>query len=369
MNMVIIKIVGLGDLLMLTPAIREYKSRFPSEKIIVITGDSNKEVLKNNPFVDEIVCVDDTALYNGSIISKANQALKLAGVLKRLMPVKVFILHRDWRWNALAMLSGVRIRHGFRRHIHSLFLTRVVTTTMREHEIDKYFKLFGIPGMPDRERCRMDIFPDAGDRERVDDFLSHFATGNIVAVSPGGAVNTKGEWPLKRWPLERYKDLIGLLVKDGYFIFLIGGVKDAPLSSRLSDYFKDIRGRQLYDLAGKHSIQETYSILTRCRLMVTHDSGPMHIAAAAGIPVISIFGPTSPDETSPLTKGSHYFWSGGKFSCAPCYRFGKMPHCRTNACMTDITVEQVYARIRETLTLSKVSCLNMIANDTKKSIG
>ncbi|MFC1885196.1 glycosyltransferase family 9 protein [Thermodesulfobacteriota bacterium] len=344
---VIVRLVGLGDLLMLTPAIREHKKRFPLEKIALVVGESNKEVFDNNPHIDMVIGVDDVKIYSGRFISQLQEACKLINALRKLRPSKIFLLQRDWRWSVVAILSGIKKRLGFRRHVHSLLLTRAIATTDKEHEINKYFRLFSLDGSKRKDHYRLDIFSGLTDKKWADDLVQKIPHNNLIALSPGGAVNTKGEWALKRWPLEYYQGLLMLLAKKEYTIVLIGGTRDVPLTKKMRTILPSINSDQLYDLAGKYPIQKAFSILKKCMLMVTHDSGAMHIAAAADIPVISIFGPTRPDETRPLTEGSYSFWHGSELPCAPCYRFGKLPDCKTGACMKAVTPEMVYDKITE----------------------
>ena len=345
----IVRLVGLGDLLMLTPAIRKYKQRIPQEKIILVVGESNKEVFKNNPYIDIIIGVDDARIYSGSLIGQLKEAYRLILLFRKLKPSKIFLLQRDWRWGMVAILAGIKKRYGFRRHVHGLLLTKAIATTEKEHEIDKYFRLFGFDGSKGKDHYRLGIFSGLHDEKCADELVKKLPPGNLIALSPGGAVNTKGEWALKRWPLEYYSELVILLANKGYPIVLIGGTMDVPLTKRLGTLVGSMYNDRIYDLAGKFSIQGTYSILKRCTLMVTHDSGAMHIAAAAGIPVISIFGPTRPDETKPVTEGSYSFWLRSGLPCAPCYRFGKLPDCKTGACMKAVTPEMVFAKIIELL--------------------
>ncbi|MBI2412321.1 MAG: glycosyltransferase family 9 protein, partial [Deltaproteobacteria bacterium] len=84
-----------------------------------------------------------------------------------------------------------------------------------------------------------------------------------------------------------------------------------------------------------------------CSLVVANDSGPMHLAAAVGRPVVSIFGPTDPVEKHPLTKGSFYFWKGQGLDCSPCYSHGAFPDCKTLECMRSVAVEEVFDKVRE----------------------
>ena len=346
-NTVIVRLVGLGDLLMLTPALREYKKRTPQEKIILVVGESNKEVFKNNPYIDMIIAVDDVRIYSGRLVGQLKEAYRLILLFRKLKPSKIFLLQRDWRWSMVAILAGIKKRYGFRRHVHGLLLTKAIATTEKEHEIDKYFRLFGFDGSKGKDHYRLGIFSGLHDEKCVEDLVKKLSPGNLIALSPGGAVNTKGEWALKRWPLEYYRELAIVLANKGYTIVLIGGTMDMPLTQKLKTLVGGVYNDRIHDLAGKFSIQGTCCILKRCKLIVTHDSGAMHIAAAAGIPVISIFGPTRPDETKPMTEGSYAFWHCDELPCAPCYRFGKLPHCRKGACMKAVTPEMVFAKIIE----------------------
>ncbi|MEK7842385.1 MAG: glycosyltransferase family 9 protein, partial [Deltaproteobacteria bacterium] len=89
--------------------------------------------------------------------------------------------------------------------------------------------------------------------------------------------------------------------------------------------------------------------MKRCKVIVTHDSGPMHLASAMQAPVISIFGPTDPRETCPLNSGSYYFWKIDGLDCAPCYSEGEFPDCKDPRCINAVSVEEVYNKMLEIL--------------------
>ena len=344
-----IKLAGIGDLLMLTPALRAYKATFPEEEIIFVTGDSNKEVIKNNPNIDRLIPLNDLAFFPGSISEKFKEAMKLISLIKKSRARKVFVFHRDWRWNLLVFLAGVKERHGFRRDLRGLFLTHAIDTASKEHQIHSFFKVLCMPVPSEKHALHIDIFPTPEEEERINRVIGTFPSGNIIAIAPGGAANTREQVPLKRWPLEQYRELIRRLLKHGFLIFLIGGKNDYVFTRPLTDAFSTAHGKRLFDLSGSYSIGETSNFLKRCLLMVTHDSGPMHIASAAGIPVIAIFGPTEPEETKPLTAGSYFFWRGDKLLCAPCYKHGKFPDCKTVACMNEVSADEVYEKVIEVL--------------------
>ncbi len=348
---VFIKLAGIGDLLMLTPAIRAYKTAFPEEEIFFVTGESNQGILKNNPYIDRLIPLDDFAFFSGSISEKFREAKKLISIIKESGARKIFVFHRDWRWNLLVFLAGVKERHGFSRDLRGLFLTHAIDTTSKEHQLHSFFKVLGMPVPSKKEGLHLDIFPTQEEEERINRVISAFPSGDIIAIAPGGAANTREQVPLKRWPLEHYRELIRRLLKHGFLIFLIGGKGDYVFTTPLTDAFSIGHEKRLFDLSGRYSLGETCAFLKKCLVMVTHDSGPMHIASAAGIPIIAIFGPTEPEKTKPLTAGSYFFWRGDKLPCAPCYKHGKFPDCKTVACMNEVSADEVYEKVIEVLKL------------------
>jgi lipopolysaccharide heptosyltransferase II len=348
---VFIKLAGIGDLLMLTPAIRAYKTAFPEEEIFFVTGESNQGILKNNPYIDRLIPLDDFAFFSGSISEKFREAKKLISLIKESGARKIFVFHRDWRWNLLVFLAEVKERHGFSRDLRGLFLTHAIDTTSKEHQLHSFFKVLGMPVPSKKEGLHLDIFPTQEEEERINRVISAFPSGDIIAIAPGGAANTREQVPLKRWPLEHYRELIRRLLKHGFLIFLIGGKGDYVFTTPLTDAFSIGHEKRLFDLSGRYSLGETCAFLKKCLVMVTHDSGPMHIASAAGIPVIAIFGPTEPEETKPLTSGSYIFWRGDNLPCAPCYKHGKFPDCKNAACLNGVSPEEVYKKVIEVLKL------------------
>ena len=347
MKVVFIKMGGLGDLLMLTPAIRAYKKSFPDVEIHFIVGKSNLQVLKNNPYIDKLYFVDDSKIFRGNLRKKISETVKLIKLIKTISPDKIFVLHRDWRWNLVSFLAGVKERYGFKRDLKGLFLTHAVETSQEEHEIMKYLKVFSMQEGFKEDGVKMDIFPSDTDAKSLEKIAGGFLKeGIIIAVSPGGAANVKEEMDIRRWPLENYFHLVEKIIENTiYKVLLIGGKNDILLTQKL-----EIDKNRILNLAGKTNIQQTYLALKLCKVLVTHDSGPMHIGAAAGIPVISLFGPTYPIEKYPITNlKSIFIWKGKELPCSPCYKDGKFPSCKTKECMYRISVDEVFDKVMEVL--------------------
>ena len=345
----VFKLGGMGDLLMATPALRAYRKSFPGERIVFVVGASNAAVLAGNPHIDELLAVDDAALFRGSWVGQAREAARLIGLLRRTGAERVFVLHRDWRWNLVARLSGIRERYGFARDWRGAFLTRAAATTEREHESVKYQKVFALRDGFRSDGLAMELHraPGAAPVPVLDALRA--PGGPWIALSPGGASNAKEDMDTRRWPAEHYRALVALLLeRTPCRLLLIGAARDAEATRPLR-----LDPARTLDLAGKTGPAETAAALRHCALLITHDSGPMHLGAAAGIPVIGLFGPTQPVEKVPLTHPlSRYLWHGHELACSPCYRDGVQPPCSHPTykfCMVSIAPEDVFEHAEEIL--------------------
>jgi ADP-heptose:LPS heptosyltransferase len=158
------------------------------------------------------------------------------------------------------------------------------------------------------------------------------------------------ELTVKRWPLERYRELVRKLVNvlDAN-VLLIGGKEDYELNQQL---MQGLDGEpvqmQVQNLAGQTSFGQTAAQLSVCDLFIGNDSSPMHLAAAVGIPVIAIFGPTSPQEYGPypLDDPRHIaLWKNP--NGRPCFFLGKMQECANCTCMQSVTLDDVWEAIQQ----------------------
>jgi len=336
---VFVKQGSLGDILMLTPSLRAFRRSFPSERIVFIVGKSNYQVLQKNPYIDELIFIDDYKIFQGRLWQKALESLKLLKTIKRYDPDEIYIFQRDWRWNFVAFLSGVKKRYGFRRDLKGLFLTHFADTTQEEHEIYKYFKVLEMKKGFEVDGVAMDVFYNKEDGQTLKNLLGKFLNSEIISIAPGGALNVSSQMDTKRWPLEYYKILLEKIFRNtDYKVLLIGDKKDKQFTSKLV-----LDSNTICDIAGKTTVSQTYLVLKKSKVLITHDCGPMHIGAAAGIPVISLFGPTYPVEYCPITNSnSTYIWKGKTLECSPCYKHGYFPECKHKKCMYMIEPDEVF---------------------------
>lgn len=139
---------------------------------------------------------------------------------------------------------------------------------------------------------------------------------------------------LRRWPVERFRETMRELRANGIPVVLVGGPGDEWAAAELSGDFD-------LDLTGKLPLAQFLSFLKRAALLITHDSGPLHMGDLVGTPIIGVFGPTSPDEKRPIFSQNWIFWGGASLPCRPCYDGRHYAACTAPVCLTDTHSNQV----------------------------
>lgn len=170
--------------------------------------------------------------------------------------------------------------------------------------------------------------------------------GKWFAVVPGGAVNPRDSVMEKRWPQEKFTVLVLRILENGGKVVLIGGKDDIEIANSIEKKLGETPG--LLNLAGKTTWWQTASVIKRCRMLISIDSGPAHLAVALGTSATVLFGPTDPDQlyyrdTIRIVRSSA--------ECSPCYSNRVFSGCSTGKsdCMLCITPDDVWRHIREVL--------------------
>jgi len=186
------------------------------------------------------------------------------------------------------------------------------------------------PGEP---RFALSIAEEA--RQRVEAELAReLVTESILCVAPGA------RWETKRWPVERFAEAAARLAEEaGVRVIVVGTEEDRPLAQGICSRV----GEQALDWTGRTSLVELAALLHRSALLLTNDSGPMHLAAALGTPVVAVFGPTNPSRTGPYSDRAVVVRSA--VPCAPCYQ----RRCDRPVCLEEVGVEDVVGEARALL--------------------
>ncbi len=295
MNIVVFTKNWLGDVIFETPAIRTIKENFPDAHLIAITPRPCVPILEANPYVDEIIPFDDRK-EEKSFIQKWRLVQKL-----RKRPIdKAYLFHRAQKHAYLAFVAGARERIGYSTKWRSYLLTRAVSEQEDlVHDVQYFLDLLRADGLKITGDYPYEFYYLPEDETKAQSLLSEngLTADKLVAINPGA------NWAPKRWPIEYFSELAHRLIERyGVQIVVTGNEDDALLANRILT-----NGRphhpSIVSLCGKTTIRQLGALYSKCRLVISNDTGPLHVAGGVGANVIGIFGPTQLKETAPLGRG------------------------------------------------------------------
>jgi heptosyltransferase-2 len=331
----IVKLAAIGDVVMALPMVTALKSSAPECRITWLAGRTSAPLLSHVAEIAEIVAVDDRAILAGSAARKAAAVVSAWRVLAGRRFDLVLIAHSDPRYTRLAL----PIQSTERRWLGQ-GSARPGLVPGRSHSAE-YVRL--VTGN-DAQRSPLPP-PPVVDPPLPDPLARELAAFNptaapVIVVAPGGARNPGRTDHLRRWPLERYAELVRRLCDNGDAVVIVGDAGDAWVRTAFANM-------PVLDLTGRTDLAALVALFRRCAMAVTHDSGPLHLARLAGARTVGLFGPTLPHAFVPPDSRTHVLWPGAALPCAPCYDGRNFAACDNNACMQAISVEAVAAAIAQ----------------------
>ena len=324
MRLLIVRVGAIGDVVMALAAVEAARSLQPDTRVTWLCGELVRPLLEQVGTVDEIVSLDDRALLKGTARERTREIGKAWRALAGRRFDLVVTMHADPRYRVLT--AGVR--GATRRSLRSSG-GRPAPIPGR-YEGDEYARLVhGIDG-PDAPPARLPrvSFPP------VDELLP--PDGPTVMIAPGGAKNVLRDDGLRRWPLESYARVAADLTDRGLRVVVSGGPGDDWVRPAFSEL-------PVVDLVGRTDLVQLAGAIQACDLLITHDSGPMHLGFLARTPTIALFGPTRPTERLPHDVKARALWGGAHLACRPCYDGREYAPCPNNVCIQSIRPADVVA--------------------------
>ncbi len=321
----LIKLFAAGDVVMATPVAEAIANE--NYQVSWLVGEWSAELLNGNPFVHKIFNFPDKMFYDASIFRK----ISLLKMLRKEKFDVVVALHDHVLVKRFAQWLGAR---------QTLFLRKENGANARQSQ--KYFDALsplGIHGSVPSPK----IFLSDNEIERARAFLQEngIAESNfVVAMAPGGGMNPKTTFLLKRWGEEKYRELADKLIrKNKTKIILVGHKNESILCESVRADHPDA----LVNAAGKFTLREMAACLKFCHLFIGGDSAPAHIASALEIPSVVVFGPTNPDAWKP--SGAPLRIAKENYPCMPCYKDdGYFPSCPyDHRCMQTLSADKVFS--------------------------
>jgi heptosyltransferase-1 len=338
-NILIIKPSSLGDIVLALPALSALRRNFPRARISWLVKPDFTAILEDNPDLDEIILFDRKLLGKVLYSPKAFAALiSLIGRLRRSRFDAVFDFQGLFRTASLALLSGCPRRIGMakpRERVHLFYTDKVAPPTGSIHVVDHYLEMVKCAGVTDVEvRFTLPVGPEA--EKKVADLLNSHNVNreNYAVLVPSSA------HPDKCWPREKFAALADMIAERfGMSIVTTGTISEKPIC----DEVRKMAKTAVVNLAGQTNIRELAAVLRSAKLVICNDTGPGHIAAALGIPMVMLFGRTNPARVAPYRRANCFV------AVDPEGRGSIIDSPDPKHHIKNVTVEQVYQKITEQL--------------------
>lgn len=333
MRTVIIQTAFIGDVVLCTSMIESLAKEGHSVGFVVKPETAN--ILEHDPHIFKLHVFDkrgkDSGITGLLSMSKKIRAGKYDAAL---------VPHRSLRSAALARFARIPVRIGFSNSAGSRLYTHKIAYSKTAHEIVRNHALLKPVGIADAPSAPT-ITVTRGDMNEAADFFKNCGIGDndtVAGFGPGS------KWFTKQWGVERYRKLAELIINEtNCKVVCFGGKDEKALGTEICG----ARSNAVYSAIGYLSLRESAAALKKMRVVVTNDNGLMHIAAAAGTPVVAIFGPTVPEfGFSPW--GDNHDIMGRDLYCRPCSIHGTKScpekHFR---CMKEIEPIDVYNAVKK----------------------
>ena len=320
----IVKFGAIGDVLMAIPAVHQL--HLAGSEIDWLCGSGVLPLLELYPWIHPIAA-DDQALLLGSRFNKLKALLKMWRALAGRHYGLAAILYYDRRYRLIT--RPIRAT----RKLTLSHADRTRRLLPGRHHTDEFARiLLNAPDVLNPQHLapiHPGLLPPSP--------LTRTRKPRVL-LAPGGARNMLSDDALRRWPAENYVALAGMLLAQGLEVVLIGGPDDAwiqPFFSAVS----------VTDMIGALRLPETLALMDAADVVVTHDTGPLHLAGVTRVGIVTLFGPTDPHGRLPQRPGTVALWGGEGFACRPCYDAHGFPDCPANDCMRQLTPAMVAAEV------------------------
>jgi heptosyltransferase-1 len=330
-KILIIKPSSLGDVVHSLPFLNAVRTCFPKTEIHWVIAKGLEGLLEGHHMINRLWIINkDTWKKIKNVKGTINEFKVLFRELKKEKYSLVVDLQGLLRSGVLTAATGAPVRVGFAeaREGSGVFYTHKVEGGKDIHAVDRYLKIAHFLGCP-----IIDVYFPLPPYSKSSSVTHHLSIPEDYAVIIPGA-----RWKTKIWPPEKFGKLSSKLPLS---TLIVGGRGDIDAANKIVA----ISNGKAISLAGKTDLKELIEVMKGARFVVSNDSGPMHIAAALGIPVFAIFGPTDPSRTGPYGEG--HIVIKEDIPCAPCFK----RTCSNMKCMNSLSVKKVYEIIIEKLAI------------------
>lgn len=280
-NILIVRTDRMGDVVLTTPVIGALRAAYPKARLCMLVTPATWDLVAGHPDLDEVMLDDRAKRHKGFW-----GFWRLIRQLRRRNFSAAFIFHTKRRTNLMCFLAGIPHRIGYKNNKFGFLLTDPVKDTRhegRQHEVDYCLDILKAWGLaPPKMALKVSLHGAA--EQWAKDFFKQPALQDkrCIAIHPGASD------PAKCWPAHRFAAMMNVLDQRHACVFvLMGAAATTVVAEQIKTDLED--HVMVWNLTGKTSVAQMVSILKRCQLLISNDSGPVHVAAGVGTPVVSLF--------------------------------------------------------------------------------
>ena len=340
MNILIVKLSAIGDVVHTLPSLAALRKLYPDAHITWVIEKDSADIIEGHPYLDRII-VSRRKSWVGNLkrLHEVRKTIdEIASFIATLRDRKydlVVDFHGLLKSSLIVFLSGGRRKLGYdsMQELSGLFLDEKIYEDMDKHAVDRYLDLPYHLGA-DIGKPEFAIHIGEENRNRADSLLKKSGIGvedSFVSVNPVAF------WDTKLWENGKFARLCDRITEELKMKVVFTAGRNQKTVKRIRSLMKF----PSVNLAGRTTLRDLAYLYALSTLVITTDSGPMHISAAVGTPTVALFGPTDPARTGPYGEGHTVIRKN--LPCSPCF----LKKCETKRCMKEISVEDVFQAVKK----------------------
>lgn len=352
MKILFVNPFGIGDVLFSTALIRPLKEK--GNSIYYWCNERVVDILKHNKAIESIFPLsrgDLKRIFKTSASEAIKRAIDVIRAIKRERFDIALDFSLDYRYSLLLRILGVNRIAGFDYKGRGRFLTDRIKMDGFDgrHMVGHYAKLLKFIDESIAVRDRMELFPGSSEESWADGFLKRHGISDgdiLIGIAAGGGASWGGGAFRKHWPKDRFACIADSLISTHTGkIILFGSENESDICNFISDRMKS----GVINLCGKTSLGQFAALLKKCRLLITNDGGPLHMASALGVKTVSVFGPVDEKVYGPYPPSKDHIVITGDVECRPCYKNFRYSLCSDRVCLDEIRLSEVLDAARSNL--------------------
>ncbi len=348
MNILIVKLSAIGDVIHTLPAMNALKDHFPDVRITWLVEEAAADLILGHPSLDNVIVSKRKRwikqLFSASFPKAAMEIVSFIRTFRSKEYDMVIDFQGLLKSGIMVMLARGKEKIGFDKGMehaecsHFFYNRRIPPVSMEIHALTRGMMMVQALGVEsDRVDYRLPVTNE--DRRLVNDLLSE---NGVLSKEKIICINPQATWETKLWDNEKFAKLSDQIQAhcEARIVFT-GGGEDRPVI----DAIMSMADKTCINLAGLTSLKMLAALYEQADVLVTTDTGPMHLGAAVGTRVVAIFGSTAPWRTGPY--GSDHMVVRSNIECSPCFK----RECGHRTCMKAISVDQVMSAVKEQMGL------------------